>query len=159
MNPWIFRQTVVNSLEDIYLITETEDIYGFIYKLYDNTSNKVYIGKKILHFTTNPKATQKYHKELKESGHKGRLPKTMQRIKESDWKTYHGSSKPVNALIAEIGEGNIIREMIAFCKNKRDLTYFEMWHVINNNALHDKNYLNEDILGKFHKSKLGNQIL
>jgi serine/threonine protein kinase len=89
---------------------EIGDYIGFVYLITDLSNNKKYIGKKLF-VSTN------------------RLPplkgKTRKRVvkKESDWKTYYGSSEEVKALVEQ--GISFKREILHLCKTKGEMSYME----------------------------------
>lgn len=65
--------------------------------------------------------------------------------KESNWKTYNGSSQ--NAKGLKIKEKHIIH----LCPTKRNMTYMETKLLFENNVLEEgTNFINDNILGKFY---------
>jgi hypothetical protein len=55
--------------------------------------------------------------------------KRVERVKkDSGWLKYWGSSKELLSDIRTFGEENFKREIICFCKNKQEMTYYEgLW--------------------------------
>jgi len=90
-----------------------ENPFGFIYIITNKVNNKKYIGKK--------QCTSR----VKRKPLKG---KTRNRIdhKESDWKTYTGSSKELNEDISKYGKENFTFEIIEWCGSKWELGYKEI---------------------------------
>ena len=68
--------------------------------------------------------------------------------KETDWKTYDGSSKETEGLV--IKEKHIMH----LCSSKRNMTYMETKMLFINEVLEDETYINGNILGKFYKDNL-----
>jgi serine/threonine protein kinase len=145
--------------QDLKYFTEIEDFgeeaYGFIYKIQHKESKRYYIGKKILHNTTNVKLGVKETKNLPVQ--KGRKPTTKQVIKESNWKTYWGSNKDFLEYIKGKKEEEFNREVLCICNSKLELTYWETHHLFTNKVLFDELSYNSNILGKFYKGKLATQ--
>ena len=77
------------------------ETFGFIYKTIHVPSGISYIGKKSLYHNIKRKLTKK---ELAEQTGRGRKPTTQIIQKESDWKTYFGSAKPILNLLKEINQ-------------------------------------------------------
>ena len=99
---------------DYKLLKETfdpTDFFGFVYKIIRVDTGRSYIGKKQLIFT----------RRIKVSGRKNR--KHVKR--ESDWKTYTGSCKELNAEISTLGKDKFEFKILKFCETKRDLGYLE----------------------------------
>jgi hypothetical protein len=71
-------------------------------------------------------------------------------VKESDWKTYYGSAKPILALIKDGKQEEFTREIIQLVPNKKLLTYYECKLLFQYGVLENPNYyFNDNILGKF----------
>ena len=82
MSNWTYNNIVVNDLPD--------DVEGFVYVITNLVDNRKYIGKKLARFkTTKPPL-------------KGRKNK-RRGTKESDWRTYWGSSDHLNADVKKLG--------------------------------------------------------
>jgi hypothetical protein len=92
-----------------------QQAFGFIYEISNNalTEPKKYIGKK------------QCVSRVKRKPLKG---KTRNRInhKESDWKTYTGSSKELNEDIAKYGKENFTFTILEWCNSKFELGYKEI---------------------------------
>ena len=89
------------------------EAFGFIYEIHCVPLNKKYIGKK-------QKISRVKRKPLK--------GKTRNRIdyKESDWKTYTGSSKELNEDIARFGKENFNFTILEWGGSKWELGYKEI---------------------------------
>ena len=151
MNEW-FSQTdsdsglltkkVYNSIEDF-----PEDTFGFIYIVKHRPSGMSYIGKKVLYHNVKKKLTKK---EIAEQTGPGRKSATKVVVKESDWKTYYGSAKPIMALIKDGKQEEFTREILQLVPNKKLLTYYECKYLFKYGVLeHPLEYFNDNILGKF----------
>lgn len=95
------------SLENI------NEYEGFIYIITNKLNHRKYIGKKSFWSHTTKKI-------------KGRTNK-KHTIKESDWKSYTGSCKELNAAIDLIGKCYFSFEILKLCKTKAELTYEEIY--------------------------------
>ena len=110
------------------------DKFGFVYIITNLRNGKAYIGcKQYIHYT--------------------RL-----REKESDWKTYAGSSKWLSQDIEERGKKHFKFEVIAEYKNKRSLRYYELYYQMKHNVLtstlegtDEPAYYNSRVGGKFYR--------
>jgi len=110
------------------------DKFGFVYIITNLRNGKAYIGcKQYMHYN-----------RLKE--------------KESDWKTYTGSSKWLNQDIDKIGKKHFKFEIIAEYKNKRSLRYYELYYQMKHNVLavtlegsEEHAYYNSRVGGKFYR--------
>ena len=89
---WTYNKKEVEDLSHF-----PEKTFGFIYKITHTSTNKSYIGKKVLFHNRKVKLTKK-DLALYE-GIVGRKPGYKIATKESDWKTYWGSNKPLNELL------------------------------------------------------------
>jgi hypothetical protein len=89
-----------------------EEFFGFIYEITNTINNKFYIGKK------------QCLRKIKRKPLKG---KTRNRIdhKESDWKSYVGSSNDLLEDIKKYGKENFTFKILRFCNSKWELSYFE----------------------------------
>lgn len=141
---WFYQNKEVVSIEDI-----PEGIIGFIYKITHIPSGKAYIGKKVLQHSLKKKLTKK---ELAEQTGPGRKPTTKRVVKESDWKTYYGSSKPFLAFVKENSKEDFKREILRYVKSKKLLTYYETKELFVNEVLeHSDVYFNDNIASKFFR--------
>jgi hypothetical protein len=84
----------------------------------------------------------------------GRKPSSKIVTKESNWKDYWGSNKLILEEIKQEGETHFRREILKFCFNKKQLTYWELhYQCVNEVLLSDKSY-NDNILAKFFRRDL-----
>ena len=118
MNNWLYNKEVIEKLEDF-----PENTYGFIYVVTHIPSKMSYIGKKALYHNLTKKLTKK---ELAEQSGPGRKSATKKIQKESDWKTYYGSAKPILDLLKEGKHNEFKRDILKFVDNKKLLTYYEI---------------------------------
>jgi len=110
------------------------DKFGFVYLITNLKNGKGYIGcKQYLMYT-----------RLKE--------------RESNWKTYMGSSKWLLKDIEEEGKEHFKFEIIAEYKNKRSLRYYELYYQMKFNVLSstlegtdEQAYYNSRVGGKFYR--------
>lgn len=139
---WLYKDKVIDSLEDF-----PEGTYGFIYITTHNPSGTSYIGKKSLFHNIKKKLTKK---ELAEQTGPGRKSTSKVVQKESDWKTYYGSAKPIVELIKDGKHSEFTREILQLVNNKKLLTYYECKYLFKYGVLENpKEYFNDNILGKF----------
>ena len=140
---WLYQNQVINTIEDF-----PENTFGFIYKVTHIPTGKSYIGKKSLYHNIKKKLTKK---ELAEQSGPGRKSVTKITQKESDWKTYYGSAKPILDLIKAGKQDEFEREILVIVPNKKLLTYYESKILFTLGVLEfpDK-YFNDNILGKFY---------
>jgi len=150
MREWLYvsekdNTCSIKSLEDF-----PENCIGFIYLIKNQTTGKIYIGKKSLYSNTNKKLTKK---EIAEQTGPGRKPTKKLVTKESNWKVYMGSSKELLADIKETSEDIYERNILHFCFSKKQLTYYEINYQMKYNVLEVDSY-NDNILGKFYRKDL-----
>lgn len=140
---WLYNKQVISSIEDM-----PQDTFGFIYIVTHKPSGKSYIGKKSLFHNIKKKLTKK---ELAEQTGPGRKSATKVVVKESDWKTYYGSAKPILELIKDGKQQEFTREILQLVPNKKLLTYYECKYLFKYGVLeHPLEYFNDNILGKFY---------
>ena len=140
---WLYKEKVINSIEDM-----PQDTFGFIYIVTHKLTGKSYIGKKSLFHNIKKKLTKK---ELAEQTGPGRKSATRVVVKESDWKTYYGSAKPIMELIKGGKQEEFTREILQLVPNKKLLTYYECKYLFQLGVLeHPEGYFNDNILGKFY---------
>ena len=111
-------------------ITEIPDEYeGFVYLITNLTNNQKYIGKKLAKFkTTKPPLKGKKNKR--------------RGYKESDWRTYWGSSDRLNADVASLGEDKFKREILYLCKGRGEMSYIEAREQFDRRVLETDDYYN-----------------
>ena len=140
---WLYKEKVIENIEDF-----PQDTFGFIYIVTHKPSGKSYIGKKSLFHNIKKKLTKK---ELAEQTGPGRKSATKVVVKESDWKTYYGSAKPIMELIKGGKQEEFTREILQLVPNKKLLTYYECKYLFKYGVLeHPLEYFNDNILGKFY---------
>ena len=143
MKNWLYKNKEINSIEDF-----PEGTFGFIYMVLHIPTNIAYIGKKSLYHNTNKKLGKKELAALPIT--RGRKSTTKLVTKESDWKTYHGSAKPILELIKEKKHGEFDRQILQFVNSKKLLTYYECKYLFEYRVLeYPTLYFNDNILGKF----------
>lgn len=128
-----------------------ENCVGFVYKITNIKTGKFYIGKKSLYSNIRKKLTKK---ELAELSGPGRKPTKKLVTSESNWLVYWGSNKGILQEIKEEGTDHFRKEILRFCFNKKQLTYWEVhYQCINEVLLTDKSY-NDNVLAKFFRKDL-----
>lgn len=139
---WLYENKVIEKLEDF-----PENTYGFVYMTTHTPTNLSYIGKKSLFHNIKKKLTKK---ELAEHTGPGKKPSTKVIQKESDWKTYYGSAKPILEMLKAGHQSEFKREILQLAFNKKQLTYLECKYLFSYSVLeHPNEYFNDNILGKF----------
>lgn len=100
-----------------------------------DSHKKIYIGKKQLTQTNKRKiGVRAQAKQLAETGDKRRIKKVQRITKESTWRTYNSSCKPLQLFIEEYPE-LVTKEIIAWCHSKKQLSYMETKHQILENVI------------------------
>ena len=141
---WLYNNKEVSSLEDF-----PADTYGFIYQVTHIPSGFSYIGKKVLHHNVKKKLTKK---QLAEQTGRGRKPTTEVIQKESDWKTYYGSAKPILELLKNGRQDEFKRVILKLVPSKKLLTYYECKYLFVKGVLEEpEKWYNDNILGKFYR--------
>lgn len=134
-NPWQYNNEPFTS-------QNIEEYIGFVYLITDSDDKK-YVGKKL--FKSKRKAPPLKGKTRK---------RTI--IKESDWKTYYGSSDEIKTLV-ESGK-TFRREILHLCKTKGELSYMELKEQIERKVLLRDDYYNGIIQVKIHRSHVKDLI-
>ena len=144
MENWLYKDKRMECLEDF-----PKETYGFIYITIHEPSGKSYLGKKVLYHNVKKKLTKK---ELAEQTGRGRKPTTVTTQKESDWKTYYGSAKPILELIKQGKQKDFSRKILCMVNNKKLLTYYECKYLFQLGVLENSDeWINDNILGKFFR--------
>lgn len=146
---WLYQNKVIEKIEDF-----PENTFGFIYITTHIPTGISYIGKKSLIHNVKKKLTKKELAEQTGPGRKS-ISKVVQ--KESDWKTYYGSAKPILELLKAGKQAEFTREILQFVPNKKLLTYYECKYLFKYGVLeHPSEYFNDNILGKFFTKDFSN---
>jgi hypothetical protein len=125
-----------------------DDFAGYVYVTTHMPTGRKYIGKKQFFHTTTKKLGKKELLEIPVT--KGRRPTKKSVTKESDWKTYHGSASEIKLYPPE----EMMRHILKLCRTKKELTYYEAKYLFQYDVLQDRNYINDNILGKFYTKDL-----
>ena len=91
---------------------DVNDYFGFIYIITNTMSGKKYLGRKFFHV----------HQKRK-------------RVRESPWRTYMGSCKPLSQDIKDLGKDNFTFEIFRLYTSRGGLSYFETYHLSKNDVL------------------------
>jgi hypothetical protein len=141
---WLYKNKPMEALSSF-----PEGTFGFIYMVTHIPSGLSYLGKKSLHHNVKKKLTKK---QLAEQTGRGRKPTTEVIQKESDWKTYYGSAKPILELIKEGKQDEFKRVILHLVPNKKLLTYYECKYLFIHGVLEEPDkWFNDNILGKFYR--------
>jgi hypothetical protein len=147
---WLYRNELGEMDEFCRLEDFPEDTIGFVYKVTNICDGRIYVGKKVLYNNLTKTLTKK---EIAEWDKPGRVPKKKKIQKESDWETYWGSNKQIKQDLKDLGEDCFIREILTFCRNKKQLTYYEVYWQMNLSVLAIDSY-NDNIQGRFYRKDL-----
>ena len=118
---WTYQGKIVEQISEEYI--------GFVYLITNLTNGKKYIGKKLAQF----KVTKKPLK-----GKKNKRRST----KESDWRTYWGSSDKLNEDVEHLGSENFTREILYYCTSRGELSYLEAKEQFDREVLKTDEYYN-----------------
>jgi hypothetical protein len=119
-----------------------DDNIGFVYMVTDSVTGMKYIGKKGF-FSKVTKPPLKGKKRKRRS------------VKESDWKTYCGSSEAVKLIVEENGLDHFNREILHLCKSKGELNYTEMKEqIVRDVLLKPKEFHNAFVGGRINRGHL-----
>jgi hypothetical protein len=130
---WIFEGKTIDTLP--------EDCEAFVYLITNTTDNRMYVGKKLAKFkTTKPPLKGKKNKR--------------RGTKESDWRTYWGSSDHLNADVLKLGENKFIREILHFCPSRGVASYLEAKEQFDRKVLLSDKYYNGIINVRVGGSKI-----
>jgi hypothetical protein len=144
---WLYYEDdgALVPLEDSF---DIDDCFGFVYKITNTTTGKIYIGKKAFFHNKKKKLTKK---ELAEQPvTRGRKLTTKVEQVDSGWMDYYGSSKELMADVKTLGKDKFQRIILDFCETKKQLTYSEIYHQMIERVLFTDSY-NDNILGKFYR--------
>lgn len=74
--------------------------------------------------------------------------------RQSEWKSYTGSSKELNKAIRQLGKADFTFKVVYIAPTKIDLTYYEVKDQMEHDVLLSPKILNDCILGKFYKGRI-----
>ena len=130
------------------ILKNTSEFYGFIYKITDD-KNRIYIGKKAF--------IHHIRKRLSKKARKSTRKRVEVVEKDSNWKNYWGSCKPLLEYIKENGTSGFKREVLILCKDRTNLNYWEIYAQFKENVLLRDDCWNTNIGGKWFKGKIYEQ--
>jgi len=131
---WTYQGKIIKELP--------QDCEAFVYLITNLTDNKKYVGKKLAKFKTTKKPL------------KGRKNK-RRGTKESDWKTYWGSSESLIDDLQRLSEDKFTREILYFCPSRGVASYLEAQEQFERKVLENDDYYN----GIIHVRIGGSDIL
>ena len=135
---WTYQGKIVEEISEEYI--------GFVYLITNLTNNKKYIGKKLAKF------------KITKPPLKGRKNKRRGK-KESDWRTYWGSSDHLNADVLELGEDKFRREILYYCPSRGVASYLEAREQFERRVLETDDYYNGIINVRVGGSKILKEAL
>lgn len=91
---------------------DVDDYFGFIYIITNKITMKRYLGRKFFHV----------HQKRK-------------RVKQSNWRSYTGSCKPLNEDISEFGKDNFDFSIFKLYSTRGGLSYYETYYLSLNDVL------------------------
>lgn len=143
---WYYLGKPVHTIEDL---PNYEHLEGFIYRITNLDTGKIYIGKKSLYSSRKTRISKT---EKKATGTR----KVFKRVvKESDWQTYYGSSDNLRSDIQTHGVKKFKREILELCCTKKYLNYAELSWQIKLDVLKSNSY-NGNILGRYYHRDMEN---
>lgn len=122
--------------------------YGYVYQTTHIPTGKKYVGKKALIYNQKKKIGKR-EAALWEG--KGRPPIYKMVQKESDWKTYYGSHQFIKDEIKSGNQADFKRTILQLAFSKKELTYLENKALFSLGVLESKDYLNDNIEGRYFK--------
>ena len=130
-----------NTAEE-FKLDDAEGYFGFVYLITHNQTGRKYIGKKFF--------TKAGTRQIK--GKKKKIRKT------SDWESYWGSNKELQAEVKQNGEDEYTREILHLCKSRSECSYWETFEIFSRQALLSDSYYNSWVTCKIHKSHVIGKI-
>ena len=125
-NPWLLDGVPFES-------DNIGDSHGFVYLITDLIFLKMYVGRKYFWSTRKVKG------------------KKRRQTTESDWKTYYGSNEGLKRLVLDNDVARFRREILSIHKTRGDTNIAEVRELFARNVLERREYLNENISGKWYE--------
>ena len=135
---WYYKDKEITELPD--------DCEAFVYLITNLTNDRKYVGKKLAKFKTT-----KHPLKGKKNKRRG--------YKESDWRTYWGSSDHLNDDVAELGESKFKREILYYCPSRGVASYIEAREQFERRVLETDDYYNGIINVRVGGSKILKEAL
>ena len=118
---WSYQGKLVEELPN--------DCEAFVYLITNLSNNIKYVGKKLAKFKTTKQPL------------KGRKNK-RRGTKESDWRTYWGSSDKLIDEVSKLGEDKFTREILYYCPSRGVASYLEAKEQFERKVLESDEYYN-----------------
>lgn len=112
--------------------------YGFVYRITNTITGKMYIGKKFF-YSSKTKQVKGKKKRFKI---------------QSDWQTYYGSNEELKKDVIIHGHEKFKREILHLCVSKGECGYLEAKEQFVNSVLESDNYYNTWIMVRVRKSHI-----
>ena len=133
MSDWVYNGNIINELP--------ADCEAFVYLITNNKNGMKYVGKKLARFkTTKPPLKGKKNRR--------------RGYRESDWRTYWGSSDHLQEDVLKLGESNFTREILYFCASRGIASYLEAKEQFDREVLLTDDYYNGIINVRVGGSKI-----
>ena len=133
MSDWVDKGKIVNEIP--------ADCEAFVYLITNNKNGMKYVGKKLAKF-------KKTKPPLK--GKKNR----RRGYRESDWRTYWGSSDYLQEDVQQLGEKHFTREILYYCASRGIASYLEAKEQFDREVLLTDDYYNGIINVRVGGSKI-----
>ena len=104
MSHWVYKDKKVSNIPE-------GEPFGFVYRIVNTIDGRFYIGRKQFYNTRRKKIPGKVRRKVT--------------VTESNWKSYTGSSKTLNADIDLLGKEKFSFEVLGFAYTKGQLNYLE----------------------------------
>jgi hypothetical protein len=130
---WLYNGKEISD-EDL------EDYVAFVYLIENLETGKKYIGKKTLQSIRRKKIKGKTRRK--------------KFIKESDWKSYFGSSGILQEDVVRLGQDSFRREILRLCRTRGTASYWEAYEIMTRNAILSDDYYNESLQVRVHRSHI-----
>jgi len=154
VKPWVYCPFPATT----HVITSRDQILpnavGFIYKITNLLTGRIYIGRKVFEHKTKRKATLREKAAALALNTKSRV-RVVRGVKDSAWASYWGSCDELKRDMLTLGIEHFHREILEFCCNKKYLNYSEVEHMIKYDVLRRNSY-NGNIAGKFYRADVLN---
>lgn len=162
---WIYQGRIINKISD--LPEEEREAFGFIYCIVLNHGGKSfeYYGRKNF-FSVKTKRVSK--KQVRERGKSAFRRKKQKKGKdagewyyyelartEMKWQDYNTSSKEVLQMIKNGAQ--FTKYIVQIVQEESMMNYFECKHQFCSGVLEEERFLNQNILGRFHKKNIINK--
>ena len=115
-----------------------EGYVAFVYLITNEVDGRMYVGKKLFHFTRTSK----------------RKGKKVRKQVDSDWLDYYGSNKELLGDVEALGKKSFKREILRLCKTKGEASYYEAKEQFARDALLSEEFYNTWIMVRVRKTHL-----